>query len=398
MSKKITKILSVILILCLTACSDGSKLSGTLPLGGTEYPAIFVKSGYYFDKASLSETVLGDMLSKVTEVEKPANLGTVELPDLKTITINVEPEVEIDSAMIEAELEKEVDSEVSYSPVKTKREAKEKDKVKIDFKGYVDGEEIQGGSAEDFDLVLGSNQFIPGFEEQVVGHSAGKRFKIDVTFPTDYDPSLAGKAAMFEIVIKSIEEPTTPEINEEFVKKHTKIGATTVDAYKEEVKQRLVKKNEFDRNQYIAYTLSNELFNKSKVEPTEEALAWQFSVMLGEYNKQAEASGMTFTTAAAQSGQTVRSSYEEIKSYVPEVIQSTMILDEVVKRYGKAVSETDVMTWFDEMSDAYGFGTQMTYEDYKNYMGYDNIKKLVEQEKALFNASKECNIVEKSGE
>ena len=398
MSKKITKILSVVIILCLTACGGGSKLTGTMPLGGVEYPAIFVKSGYYFDKASLSETVLGDMLSKVTEVEKPANLGKVEIPDLKTITLTTTPKVEIDSTMIEAELEKEVDAETTYAPIKNKRDARNKDRVKIDFKGFVDGEELQGGSGEDYDLVLGSNQFIPGFEEQVVGNPAGKKFKINVKFPENYDPSLAGKDAMFEIVIKSIEEPITPEVDDEFVKKHTRTGSTNVEQYKEEVKQRIEKRNAFNENQNLAYQLADKLFEGAKIEPTEEALAWQFSAMIDQYNKQAEQAGSNLTTMITQSGQTIRSVYDEIKNEVPQVIQSTMLMDEIKKRYGKNINEADVMTWFDNMADALGFGTQVTYEDYKNSMGYDNLKNYVEQETALINAIKDCNVVEENGE
>ncbi len=383
------------MVATLASCSSGGTgLSGTMPLGGKEYPAIFVKSGYYFDKASLSETVLGDMLSKVEEVEKPANMGTVELPDLKSITLTKNKKIEVDSTMIEAELEKEVDGETSYTPVKTKRAAQNKDKVKIDFKGYVNGEELEGGSGEDFDLVLGSGQFIPGFEEQVVGHLAGKRFRINVTFPENYDPSLAGKPAVFEIVIKSIEEPVTPEVNEEFVKKHSKNGSTTVEQYKEEVKQRIEKRNEFNENQNIAYQLADKLFEGAKIEPTEEALAWQFSAMVSSTNKQVEQNGSNFATMVAQSGQTIRSVYDEIKNAVPQVVQSTMLMDEITKKYGKNISETDVMTWFDNMSEALGFGNQVTYEDYKNNMGYENLKSYVEQEVALLNASKECKIEE----
>ncbi len=383
------------MIVTLVACSKfNTGLSGTMQLGGKEYPAIFVKSGYYFDKASLSETVLADMLSKVTEVEKPSNMGTVELPDLKTITLTKNKKVDVDSTMIEAELEKEVDGEVAYTPVKTKREAQLKDKVIIDFKGFVNGEELEGGSGEDFDLVLGSGQFIPGFEEQVVGHLAGKRFRINVTFPENYDPSLAGKPAVFEIVIKSIEEPVTPEINEEFVKKHSRNGSTTVDQYKEEVKQRIEKRNEFNENQNLAYQLAQKLFESAKIEPTEEALAWQFSAMIDTYNKQAEQNGMNFATMVTQSGQTVRAAYEEIKNIVPEVVQSTMLTDEMKKRYGKKATETDVMTWFDNMAEALGFSNQVTYEDYKNNMGYENLKSYVEQETALINAIKDCKVEE----
>ena len=222
MNKKILSKISLLLTIALVAC-QGNGSSSTMPLNGVEYPEIFVKSGYYFDKASMSDALLASMLEKISSVEKPKNMGTVELPELSTITLTNNKKEEIDNAKIEAELEKERDEETTYVPIKARREAKMSDKVIIDFKGFVNGEELEGGSGEDYELVLGSGQFIPGFEEKVAGHSAGRKFSFDIQFPQDYDPSLAGKDAKFEIMIKSIEEAVTPEVDEEFVKTHTKV-------------------------------------------------------------------------------------------------------------------------------------------------------------------------------
>lgn len=389
--------LSCIAMAFLCSCSKGtgqSSSSGTMSLGGKEYPAIFVESGYYFDKASLSETVLADQLSKVREIKKPSSLGNIEMPDLKTIELTKQEIPNVDSAMIEAELEKELDSEVSYAPIKTKREAKLKDKVIIDFKGLINGEEFEGGSMEDCPLVLGSGQFIPGFEEQVVGHSAGKRFKIDLVFPTDYDPSLAGKPVQFEIVIKSIEEPSAPVVNDEFVRKHSRTGSTTVDQYKEEVKKRIEKRYEFSNSQLIFRQLFNALYEKTIVEPSEEALAWQFSAYFDQINKRAEQNGTNIMTIATSNRQTVRSVYDEIKSQIPDIVKETMICDEIKKKYGKEAKETDLMSWFDNMADAYGLGTEATYQDYVKEVGLDIIKEQVEIESAFLNASKECNFID----
>ena len=382
------------MLMSLSACSGGEKSSGTLSLGGKEYPAIFVESGYYFDKASLSETVLADQLSKVKEVKKPSSLGNIELPDLKTIDLTKMPDVTIDDAMIEAELEREVDGEITYAPIKEKRAAKLKDKTIIDFEGFINGEKFEGGSMEDYPLVLGSGQFIPGFEEQVAGHSAGKRFRINLVFPDNYDPSLAGKPVEFEIVIKSIEEPVTPEINEEFVKKHSRTGSTTVDQYKDEVKNRIAKKNEYTSNLLLIQQLYSVLYEKSKFEPTEEALAWQFSQYIEQINQAAAQQGMNLMTIATQRNQTMRSAFDEIKSEAANAIKQTMIFDEVKKRYGKEVKETDVMTWFDIMAEASGWGKEVTYQDYIKDAGYENIKNVVEIENALAAAAKECNLVD----
>ena len=106
------------------------------------------------------------------------------------------------------------------------REAKMGDHVTIDFAGFIDGEQFDGGTAEDYDLELGSNTFVPGFEEQIVGHNPGETFDVNVTFPDGYDAStdsdgntveLSGKEAVFRVTVNSISEPVTPELTDEWV-------------------------------------------------------------------------------------------------------------------------------------------------------------------------------------
>lgn len=393
MNKKLISKICAFLVLALTACQS-QNAGGTMQLNGVDYPAIFVKSGYYFDKASMSDALLGSMLEKITVVEKPKDMGTVEMPDFATIKLENNKKEEIDSAKIEAELEKERDKEVSYSPVKVRREAKMTDKVIIDFKGYVGGEELEGGSGTDYELVLGSGDFIPGFEEKVAGHTAGRKFSFDIQFPENYDPSLAGKDAKFEVTIKSIEEAKTPEIDEEFVKKHTKENSVTVDQYKEEIKRRIEARDEFLNNQNLIYQLTDYLFEHTKFNPTEEALAWQFSVMMSEYNRQAAQLGTTFEGMIAANGMRIRDAYDEIKSSAPQAVQSTMLMDELLRRFPSNVTEDDVKKWFSNIAVSMGYGNEVTYEDYLQYMGYENLKAAVEQEKALLQAIKLCNVVD----
>lgn len=393
MNKKLISKICAFLVLALTACQS-QNAGGTMQLNGVDYPAIFVKSGYYFDKASMSDALLGSMLEKITVVEKPKDMGTVEMPDFATIKLENNKKEEIDSAKIEAELEKERDKEVSYSPVKVRREAKMTDKVIIDFKGYVGGEELEGGSGTDYELVLGSGDFIPGFEEKVAGHTAGRKFSFDIQFPENYDPSLAGKDAKFEVTIKSIEEAKTPEIDEEFVKKHTKENSVTVDQYKEEIKRRIEARDEFLNNQNLIYQLTDYLFEHTKFNPTEEALAWQFSVMMSEYNRQAAQLGTTFEGMIAANGMSIRDAYDEIKSSAPQAVQSTMLMDELLRRFPSNVTEDDVKKWFSNIAVSMGYGNEVTYEDYLQYMGYENLKAAVEQEKALLQAIKLCNVVD----
>lgn len=363
-----------------------------MELNGVSYPEIFVKSGYYFDKASMSDALLGSMLDKVTTVDKPENLGTIELEDFSKIALTNNKVEEIDNARIEAELEKERDSETAYVPIKTKREAKMTDRVVLDFKGYMNGEELEGGSADDFALVLGSGQFIPGFEEQVAGHLAGRKFSFDITFPANYDSELSGKDARFEVVIKSIEEAITPEIDDEFVKNHTKENSITVEQYKEEVRRRIETRNNFLNNQNLIYQLNEYLMENTKFNPTEEAIAWQFSVMMDEYNRQAAQQNMTFADMIDANGGNIRDAYDEIKSVAPQAVQTAMLIDELVRRFPSTVTEDEIMEWFSIVATSMGYGNTVTYEDYKSFMGYDNLVMALKQDKAFLQAIKLCNV------
>ena len=395
MKKILSVVLIIVAILNITACQNGSMIK----IGNKNYESNIAGSGYYLDAATLSDIALGEALSKVVEIKKPENLGKVELPNFADIELKTAPKEEITENMIEAELERERDIETVYSPIKVKRAARMSDKVIIDFKGYIDGEELAGGAGEDTELVLGSNMFIPGFEEKLVGHMAGKKFSIFVTFPEDYQATeIAGKEAMFEVTIKSIEEAETPEIDEEFVKRHSKNNAKTVEEYREEVKKRIENRNEFMNNQSLIYQLTEKLFEEAKFEPTTEALAWQFSAMIAEYNAEAERNGVNIYTMATANGQSIKDFYDNLKSQTPQVVEMAMLIDELKKMFKIQITEQDVRNWFDNLADISGYGSQVTYEDYIAMAGYDNIKNIVEQEKLLLEAVPKCKLVEEVSE
>ena len=125
----------------------------------------------------------------------------------------------------------------SYSERDAGDAAQDKDQVVIDFVGRVDGEEFPGGKAEDFNLVLGSNQLIPGFESQIVGMKAGEVRDVNVTFPADYpEPKLAGKAAVFEVTVKAAKKPDALEINDDLAKK---LGLDSLSTLKDRVRDQI---------------------------------------------------------------------------------------------------------------------------------------------------------------
>lgn len=392
--KKYFYVVSLLIACIMSACGKSPAPTSTMSIAGIEYDAKFVKSGYYFDKATFSDAVLASMLLKVEEIEKPKNLGEIVLPDFSKIEIVKAPEFEITPDMISAEIERERDGETTYIQVKEKREAKLGDKVIIDFKGFMNGEPFDNGEGADQDLVLGSGGFIPGFEEQVAGHKAGKKFSINVKFPDEYYPELAGKDATFDVTIKSIEEPVTPEFDEAYVKSHTKTGAITLEEYKTEIKGRIKESMDFIAEQDLVYQTSEKLLTETKFEPTEEALAWQFSFMIKQINEEIAKAGADYTTFVNQSGLTVNELYKNVKSSSAEFIKQEMLTKALEEKYKVSVSRDEVRNMFEKMMKVSGYGTVMTFDDFIQQYGYDKMEMEMKQIKMFLKVADECKIVE----
>ncbi len=163
------------------------------------------------------------------------------LPDIPEVDLGkIKAErlvVKADDAAVDEALGNLAETAQDFKARKKGSKAKDGDQVVMDFVGKVDGEAFEGGSAEDYPLVLGSNSFIPGFEEQLVGSKAGEEKEVTVTFPEDYGAeNLAGKEAVFDCTVKEVKEPVAAEINDELA---TKFGADDLDALKGQIGERL---------------------------------------------------------------------------------------------------------------------------------------------------------------
>ncbi|NRB00507.1 MAG: trigger factor [Rhodobacteraceae bacterium] len=161
-----------------------------------------------------------------------------EIPDVDFKAIKLERMVvEADDAAIDEAVVSLAESAPSFKDRRKGSKAKDGDQVVIDFKGSVDGVEFEGGSAEDYPLTLGSNSFIPGFEEQLVGAKAGEEVEVNVTFPEAYQAeNLAGKDAVFACTVKEVKEPKPSEIDDELAKRY---GAEDLAALKTQIGERL---------------------------------------------------------------------------------------------------------------------------------------------------------------
>ncbi len=161
-----------------------------------------------------------------------------EIPDIDMKSLSLEKlVVKPDDAAVDEALKGLAENSQNYSDRKKGSKAKDGDQVVIDFSGSVDGEVFEGGTAEDYPLVLGSNSFIPGFEEQLVGAKAGEEVEVKVTFPEEYGAeNLAGKGAVFACTVKAVKAPAPAEIDDELAKKY---GAEDLDALKGQITERL---------------------------------------------------------------------------------------------------------------------------------------------------------------
>lgn len=160
------------------------------------------------------------------------------IPDVDASKIKLDRlSVKADDAAVDEALKNLAASSQSYEAKKKASKSKKGDQVVIDFKGSVDGDYFEGGAGEDYPLVLGSNSFIPGFEDQLIGHKTGEEVKVEVSFPENYGAAhLAGKAAVFECTIKEVREPKEAEIDDELAKK---FGAEDLAALKGQITERL---------------------------------------------------------------------------------------------------------------------------------------------------------------
>ncbi len=188
-------------------------------------------------------------------------------------TVTVEPEVSIENykgieykPMSLEITEEDIDNDIKRVQERNSRlvtvegrAAENGDVAVIDFEGFLDGEAFDGGKAENYSLTLGEGQFIPGFEEQIVGHNAGEEFTINVTFPEDYQAEeLAGKATEFKINLHEIKKRELPEVDDEFIKDVSEFE--TVADYRADVKEKLAKAREEeaknDKNNQVAKSLA----------------------------------------------------------------------------------------------------------------------------------------------
>ena len=209
----------------------------------------------------------------------------VEIGDYKSIKVKSEKFEEITEKDIQEELERVRENNARLVNCEENSLVENKDVVNINFAGKVEGEEFTGGTAENFELTIGSGQFIPGFEEQIIGHKIGEEFDISVKFPEDYHvKSLSGKDAVFSIKLNGIQKKELPELDDEFVKDISEYN--TLEEYKNSLKEVLEKEQKQNIEGKKRVALRKDLIDMTKVEIPEALVRHEINHFLKNMDRQ----------------------------------------------------------------------------------------------------------------
>lgn len=252
------------------------------------------------------------------------------------------------------------------------RPCKNGDKVNIDFSGSVDGEKFAGGTAEEYDLVLGSGSFIPGFEEQVVGMEIGGTRDITVKFPDDYQAdNLRGKEAVFAIKLNKITEKQLPELTDEYVKKHA--GAESVEAYKNTVREKLLKSAENRSRDETENSIIEEICKHAKAEIPEAMIESEIDRLVQDFSYRLMYQGLKLEDYIKYMGQTMEQFRAQYKPQAAPRVLSQLVIDKIIRTEGFTAEDAEVEAKIAEQAAS----VEKTAEEYKKSMDprqYEYIK------------------------
>ena len=286
----------------------------------------------------------------------------VTLGDYKGIEVEKADTTVTDEDVDEA-LRKEQDKNARLVTVED-RPAQEGDTVKINFDGSVDGVHFEGGKGENYPLVLGTGNFIEGFEDQIVGHSTGESFEVNVTFPENYHAKdLAGKPAVFACDLLEIQSRELPELNDEFAGEVSEFE--TLDEYKADLRRQLEEAKmksaaAQNENSVIAKVCEN-----ASVDIPAPMTEMQTEQMIDDYARRMQAQGLPLDQYMQYTGMTMDQLKEQFRPQAERNLKTRLVLEEVAKAENIQVSEEAIDAEIAKMAEAY----KVDVEKMKEYVG-----------------------------
>ncbi|RHQ98135.1 trigger factor [Ruminococcus sp. OM08-7] len=274
----------------------------------------------------------------------------VTLGDYKGVEVP-KTEITVTDEDVDAEIKKEQEKNSRTINVED-RGAQLQDVVTIDFEGSVDGVPFDGGQATEYPLTLGSNTFIPGFEDQLVGAKVGDDVDVKVTFPEEYQAKeLAGKEAIFKCAVKKIEAKELPELDDDFAKDVSEFD--TLAEYKEHVKTNLVERKENEAKRAKEDAAVDKAIENAQMDIPEAMLQTQCRQMLDDFSRRMQSQGLSMDQYFQFTGMTAEKMMEDMKPQALKRIQTRLVLEKVAEAENIQPTEEEVNEEISKMAEAY---------------------------------------------
>ena len=274
----------------------------------------------------------------------------VTLGEYKGLEVEVTP-VEVTEEEVAAELKREQENNSRTIDVDDRAVA-QGDMVTLDFEGFVDGVAFEGGKGTDYPLTIGSNSFIPGFEDQLVGAELNKEVEVNVTFPEDYHANdLAGKAAVFKCTVKAIKVKELPELDDEFAKDVSEFD--TLDAYKADIEKKLKERKEAVAKREREDKAVDAVIENAQMDIPEAMLMTQCRQMLDDFSRRMQSQGLSMDQYFQFTGMTADKMMEDMKPQALKRIQTRLVLEKVAEVENIQPTEEEVNEEISKMAEAY---------------------------------------------
>ena len=349
---------------------------------------------HYGEDVFFEDAINGLLGTGYPEAIKELNLDVIDYPrvepsDIKkgepvnfTISVEVYPSVEVkDYTGVEVEqVIPEVDDEqvgrmlemeqkkVARS-VPVDREAKSGDTITLDYAGFVGDEQFEGGTAEGQNLTLGSGQFIPGFEDQLIGAKPGSEVDVKVTFPEQYHAeNLAGKEAVFHCKVHEVREEQLPELDDEFAKDVSEFD--TLKEMKDDIKARLLETAELQMTNAAKDAVVKKIYEANKFNPPQVMVNDEINRVISERDQQMRYQGLTLEQFLQFTGGTLEDMVNEIRPEVEERVASRILLRSIAEQEKIEVTDEDLNKELERMAELYSSkDRKFEAEDMKNLLG-----------------------------
>ena len=341
--------------------------------------------------------VVGDAIKEagIEPVAAPHDLDVTKIGKdgvEMTMKVTVKPEISIDNYKgIEAD---KGDASVCADDVKKElasmqernarvvtvddRKAKKNDIAVIDFEGFVDGVAFDGGKGENYELTLGSGQFIPGFEEQIIGHKTGDEFDVNVTFPTEYTPELAGKEAVFKVVLHEIKMKELPTLDDDFAK-DVDDEVDTLAELKKKIKAELSDKKKEDVEKDFESAVLEKVVDLVEGEIPEVMYDNKLEDDVKDYENRLAQQGIPLDTYLQYMGMDRDKFKESMRDNAVKQVKLQLAVEKIAELEKIEATDEEAEAQLKEMADMY----QLDVEQVKKWVNIEDVKKDVVGKKTV---------------